>query len=183
MTAKKTNPGKAGRKSKFDPAYIEQVVKLCKLGATDREIADFFGVSEQTLNTWKKQYPEFLESLKRGKLEADAYVADRLFARATGYEHPDVHITAHQGKVIETKITKHYPPDTGAAIFWLKNRRPDVWRDKVETENVTAVINSGLPRYDQKVVNALLERTAEIIDLGRPRAELGQLKRRASLPH
>jgi hypothetical protein len=124
----------AGRPSSFLPEYAEQAEKLCKLGATDKELANFFEVSEQTLNTWKTKYPEFLASLKAGKEHADATVAERLFQRATGYSHPEVHICTIQNEVVMTPITKHYPPDTTAAIFWLKNRRPDNWRDKTERE-------------------------------------------------
>jgi hypothetical protein len=124
------NPG--GRPSKYLPAFCDQVEMLCKLGATDKELADFFGIVESTLNEWKLKYPKFSESIKRGKMIADAVVSDRLFKRATGYEHPDVDIKVVKGKIVTTKLTKHYPPDTTAAIFWLKNRQKEKWRDKVE---------------------------------------------------
>lgn len=109
-----------------------QAEKLCKLGATDKELADFFEISEQTLNNWKAKHPKFMESLKKGKAVADAEVASKLFHRATGYEHDDVHVSNYQGEVTLTPIRKHYAPDTTAAIFWLKNRRPDLWRDRQE---------------------------------------------------
>lgn len=109
--------------------------KLCLLGATDAEMASIFGTTVQTLNAWKLQHPEFLESLKRGKEDADSDVAKRLYQRAMGYSHPDVHISNHQGKITVTPITKHYPPDTVAAIFWLKNRRKLNWRDKLDVEH------------------------------------------------
>lgn len=121
-----------GRPSKFDPKLCEQATKLCRLGATDKDIANFFGVSEQTLNSWKTQSPEFLEALKEGKELADAEVGQRLYQRAIGYEHDAVHISNYQGEITVTPIRKHYPPDTVACIFWLKNRRPDLWRDRVE---------------------------------------------------
>lgn len=79
------NPN-AGRKTDYRVAYNKQVEKLCKLGATDVEIADFFEVTERTLNTWKKQYPKFLQSIKSGKITADLEVADKLHTRATGYD-------------------------------------------------------------------------------------------------
>jgi len=63
---------------------------------------------------------------------ADAEVANKLFQRATGYSHDDVHISNYQGQVCITPIIKHYAPDTTACIFWLKNRRPDLWRDRTE---------------------------------------------------
>ena len=62
----------AGRPSQYKAEYCEQAYKLCLLGATDVQLADFFGVSEQTLNTWKQKHPKFLESLRAGKDEADA---------------------------------------------------------------------------------------------------------------
>lgn len=128
---KKKPSGARGRPSAFKPEFIEQVEKLCKLRATDKEIADFFRVSQQTLNAWKSSRPDFLEALKKGKELADAEVAHSLFQRAVGYSHPDVHISNYQGEVTVTPITKHYPPETVACIFWLKNRRPDLWRDRV----------------------------------------------------
>lgn len=125
---------KRGRPSDYKIEYAEQAYKLCLLGATDKEMADFFDTSEQTLNAWKKQFPEFLESLKAGKYEADAMVAKRLFQRATGYEHPEDKIFNDDGVPLVVPTIKHYPPDTVAAIFWLKNRQRDKWRDKTEQE-------------------------------------------------
>lgn len=119
-----------GRPTKYDSKYCEQAKKLCLLGATDIEIADFFGVNERTLNNWKKSHLEFLQSLKSGKMIADAEVASKLYHRAVGYEHPEVDIKMYEGKIIKTKLVKHYPPDTAANIFWLKNRQPEKWRDK-----------------------------------------------------
>lgn len=121
-----------GRPSAFKEEYLEQATKLCRLGATDKEIADFFGVAESTLNKWKLEKPGFSESLKAGKMLADARVAEALFSRATGYSHPDVHISSYMGDVTVTPITKHYPPETLACIYWLKNRQPEIWRDKRE---------------------------------------------------
>ena len=122
------------RPTKYKPEYPGQALKLCRLGATDKEMADFFGVAESTINKWKEDYPEFSESLKEGKGMADAEVADKLFKRATGYEHAAVKIVANAntGQEHVVNYTERYAPDTTAAIFWLKNRRPDLWRDKTE---------------------------------------------------
>jgi len=127
---------KTGRPSEFRSEMCAQVAKLARLGATDKEAAEFFGVSEQTLNSWKKKHPAFFESLKEGKAKADALVADRLFERATGYEHPEVHVSNYQGVITLTPLIKRYPPDPTACIFWLKNRRPELWRDKQTQEHV-----------------------------------------------
>ncbi len=102
------------------------------MGATDKDLADFFGVSETTINNWKNEHPKFLESIKEGKELADSNVAKSLYERANGYSHPDVHVSNYQGDVTLTELTKHYPPDTTAGIFWLKNRQPGKWRDRKE---------------------------------------------------
>lgn len=133
-TSKKPTAGtvKTGRPSAFREEFIAQAHKLAMTGATDVQVADSFGVSETTLNNWKRKFPAFLLALKKGKDDADDQVVASLFHRATGYSHPDVHISNHQGVITVTPITKYYPPDTTAAIFWLKNRKPKEWREKTE---------------------------------------------------
>ena len=119
-----------GRPTKYKSEFNLQAEKLCKLGTTDKELADFFEVNEDTIHEWKKRFPSFSESIKKGKQIADAEVADKLFKRATGYEHLDIDIKVVRNKIVKTKLTKHYPPDTVAGIFWLKNRQKGKWRDK-----------------------------------------------------
>lgn len=137
MTKKKNDAEKKqkGRKSSYREEYANQALKLSLLGSTDKEMADFFGVSEQTLNSWKKKFPEFLESLKKGKSVADANVASKLYNRATGYDTKATKFATNEGKITDrVEYIEHYPPDTTAAIFWLKNRQPEKWRDKKEIE-------------------------------------------------
>lgn len=140
-TAKKSaNQGADGEKAKrgrpvrYRPEYAEQAYKLCLLGATDKDMADFFEVAESTINRWKSGHSEFWESIKRGKSVADANVAHALYQRAIGCSHPDVHVSNFQGEITVTELTKHYPPDTGAAFIWLKNRQPHKWKDKIEVK-------------------------------------------------
>ena len=127
------------RPTKYQPGYPAQAEKLCKLGATDIEIADFFNVNVATIHRWKSDYPEFCDAIKTGKVEADDRVVRSLYARATGYEHDDVDIRVIDGKIVKTPIRKQYPPDTTAVIFWLKNRDPEHWRDKQEVKHSGAV--------------------------------------------
>lgn len=125
-----------GRPSSYKPEYADMARKIALLGATDAELAEIFDVCETTINKWKLDHIEFCEALKKGKALADAEVASKLFHRATGYSHEAVKIVA-DAKTKEEHIvhyTEHYPPDTTAAIFWLKNRQRGKWRDKVEQE-------------------------------------------------
>ena len=121
-----------GRPSKYQDSFPEQAAKLVKLGATDRDIADFFEVTETTLNNWKLRYPIFLESLKRSKEELDAQVERSLYHRAMGYSHPAVKFMQVGGEIVEKEYIEHYPPDATSMIFWLKNRQPQKWRDRRE---------------------------------------------------
>lgn len=123
------------RPSKFKLEFIAQAEKLCKLGATDVELADFFEVDARTLYRWKNDNEAFCQSLKAGKNEADERVERSLFARATGYEHDEVDIRVIDHAIVQTPTRKHYPPDTTAAIFWLKNRRSAEWRDRQDIQH------------------------------------------------
>lgn len=124
------------RPSKYKEEYNEQAYKLCLLGATDKDMADFFEVDEATINRWKESKEGFCESLKRGKQLADANVASKLYHRAIGYEHKEIITASFQGEITDMKeVIKHYAPDTTAAIFWLKNRDKKNWRDKQDIEH------------------------------------------------
>lgn len=122
------------RPSKYDVKYVKQAEKLCALGATDAELADFFEVSVSTLNLWKVEHKEFSESLKVGKAPADDRVKMSLFHRAVGYSHPEDDIRVVNGEIVITPTIKHYPPDTTAGIFWLKNRLPEEFRANPEPD-------------------------------------------------
>lgn len=130
----------AGRPSSFKPDFVEQAEKLARFGMTDEQMAEVFDVSQQTLNAWKKAHPEFLEALKKGKHLSDAEVVQSLYRRAVGYSHPEDDIRTVSlpdgggSEIIITPTIKHYPPDTTACIFWLKNRQPEKWREKREVE-------------------------------------------------
>lgn len=123
-----------GRPSAFKPEYAKQVEKLCLLGATDIEIADFFGIDVRTVYRWKHDYPEFCQAIKTGKETADERVERSLFQRAVGYEQDEVKIfmPANSPSPVYAPFRAKVAPDTTAMIFWLKNRRPVEWRDKQE---------------------------------------------------
>lgn len=118
-TRKHKHPG--GRPTAYKPDYAKEAYEYCAIfGADDKMLAKKFGVAESTLYLWKLKHNEFSEALKRGKDAFDTqHVEKSLLKRAMGY----------------TLEGKHYPPDTTACIFWLKNRQPRKWRDKQELEH------------------------------------------------
>ena len=124
-----------GRRSKIDTIDLDKVKILAKKGFTDKEMSQFFGVSEVSWNDYKQKHSKFLKALKMGKEESDRKVERSLFERATGYSHPDVHISNYLGKITKTNIIKHYPPEVAACIFWLKNRKRQEWKDRFDNYN------------------------------------------------
>lgn len=122
----------------YDPKFAPIAAKMCQLGATDTDLAEAFGCNTRTVDKWKVAHPEFLEALTLGKDPANNRVERSLYQRANGYSHPDTKIfLAKDGTVVEHEYVKHIPPDTVACIFWLKNRRPDQWRDKLDIDQHT----------------------------------------------
>ena len=136
-------PQGPGRPSSYTPDFARQAAALCSYGATDVQLAEYFGVSDRTINRWKLSYPEFHEALKAGKDGPDACVERSLYHRAMGLEYERAHpiklkkiVYGSDGKKlaeeerIEIVMVKEVvPPDTTAMIFWLKNRKADDWRD------------------------------------------------------
>jgi len=131
---------KGGASTKYKPEYDEQARKLCLLGYIDTELADFFNVALSTINKWKLDFPSFSESLKKGKVVADAEVSETLFNKAKGYNYDEVRVEESEDAGTKTvTTTKHLAGDTTAQIFWLKNRQPKLWRDKQEIDQQTTI--------------------------------------------
>ena len=150
-----------GRPTKYKAEYAEQAKKLCNLGATNTELADFFGVSVSTINLWLVTHQDFSDSVKRGKDVADDRVEESLFRRACGYEHDETDIRVVANELVMTPVRKHYPPDSTAMIFWLKNRRSDAWRDKSQQE-VTGK-DGGPIQMDTLPTEQLVDQLAKLI--------------------
>lgn len=123
-----------GPRIKFKPEHVEQIRNYYRLGATDEEVAGFIGVNRTTLWRWQTDHPELTEAMKAGKAEADERVVNALFHKAVGYTFQSEKLFQHNGAVIRAKCVEHVPPDTTAMIWWLKNRRPDEWRDRKELD-------------------------------------------------
>ncbi|TGE04640.1 hypothetical protein [Hymenobacter fodinae] len=150
MPAKKKKPAKSklkrGRPSLYLPEYAEQARKLCLLGLTNDELAEFFGVNVDTIHEWKKRHQDFSDAICAGKLKADADVAAKLHERAMGAEWVEdqafkiktVEYAGNGRKISEREeiqvvpVRRAAPPDTPALSLWLRNRQPAKWRDKPE---------------------------------------------------
>ena len=131
---------KGGRPTKFKPEYTEQALHLCRLGATTLDLAHAFKVTSKTIETWMKQYPEFLRTIKEAKSNADDKVKQALYHRALGYSHPDTKFATFEGKITDSEeYTRHYPPDTTACMAWLHNRDPEHWKPRKAAEVSDAV--------------------------------------------
>lgn len=135
-----------GRKSKYQ-THVEPKLLLIEAWARDgmiqEDIAKKLGVAMSSFSDYKNKFPELSEALKRGQEVVDVEVENALFKRAVGYRYDEVTKEAsremdeetgeYKTVMVETKrVTKEVQPETAAAIFWLKNRRPDKWRDKQE---------------------------------------------------
>ena len=135
-----------GRPTKYQKAYNEQARKLCLMGYIDTEIADFFNIAVSTLNNWKHDKDGFMESLKDGRAGADMNVTVGLYERACGYSHIETKVFCNQGEITTHDVKKIYPPDPISIKYWLNNRQPEKWREKVEVEqsgsNMADVITS-----------------------------------------
>lgn len=107
-------------------------------GLTDEQISHNMGIAYSTLRVWRDKYPPISAALKRGKEVVDIEVENKLLKRALGYDYDEVKTVQKMvdGKkyVEKTTITRHVAPDTTAQIFWLKNRKPDVWLDRKAKE-------------------------------------------------
>lgn len=128
-----------GRKTLFRAVMIKEAEKLAGLGHVMKEIASFWGVSVRSLERWSKKYPEFCRAIKDGRIRADVAVENSLYKRAMGYSYTEYHFketvimegpkAGQRIRYAEKEVVKMMAPDITAGIFFLKNRRPDMWRD------------------------------------------------------
>lgn len=107
-------------------------------GLTNEQISHNIGISSKTLYEWQNKYSEIRSALKKGKEVVDIEVENSLLKRALGYTYEETtrELSKETGQLVVTKVvTKQAVPDTTAMIYWLKNRKPDLWRDKPTKEN------------------------------------------------
>lgn len=135
-----------GRPPKYKVEFAKQAAKLCLLGATDEQLADFFEVERSTIWRWRVAHKGFANAIADSKSVADDRVERSLYSKALGYEYVEtVETTDDAGVMKEVKTsTRHQAADNTAMIFWLKNRRGDKWSDRREAtqteENLESVL-------------------------------------------
>lgn len=156
MAAKKAQPKKksnAGRKGLYkewlEPDNLIRLEGWARNGLTDEKIAHNIGITTTTLYDWKKKYPQFAEAIKRGKEVVDIMVENALLKSAMGYKYDEVvkervfDYETETSVVVEVKrTTKEVAPNPTSLIFWLKNRKPEAWRD---TKNIDAAVEVKNP--------------------------------------
>lgn len=127
---------KLGRPTSYKPENARMARAHCQLGATDVDLANLFGVSTWTIASWGHHYPAFRDALRDGKASWDDRVERSLAQRAIGYsvDTEEIKVTK-DGEVLRIPVRKHFAPDVTACIFWLKNRRPENWRDVYNYEH------------------------------------------------
>lgn len=133
----------AGRPSKFNDTIRDKIIQLAESGKTNEQIAEIIGVHVRTLENWQGKHPQLLWAIRESKQMADELVEASLFSRAVGYTHSEEKAFCSEGVVITHDTQKHYPPDVQAAMFWLKNRQPDKWREKQPGEDDKKITLDG----------------------------------------
>ena len=136
---KKTNGGAGGRPTKYKVEYDDLARGIFELGATEEEAAKILKVSVPTFEEWKKRHPKFLKAIIEGKDSFDVRMVEgALKHRALGYTHDEEKVFCAHGEITTHTVKKHYPPDTAAALFWLRNRDRDRWKDKQEIDHTSS---------------------------------------------
>jgi hypothetical protein len=157
--------GGGGRKSVYTPKLAAVAHRCCERGMTDIEVADILGIGLATLYRWKLDHPAFARVFKLGKAAADDRVERSLYSRAIGYDYiaEKATMTRHGQKTM--RYRQHIPPDTAAAVWYLKNRRPDRWRDSFRHEHTASPYDAI---EDPAELRALLIKQAQALGLIAP---------------
>lgn len=144
----------AGRPCDYKLEFCEIAHTMSQAGATHREIADALDCAEGTFYRWMHEHPELREATKLGKESADDRVEHSLYRRAVGYSFDAIKIMQYEGSVVVEPYVEHVPPDVNAASLWLRNRRPELWRDKQNLEL------SGDAKNPVRVIASTLDESA-----------------------
>lgn len=125
---------KRGQKGKYNPELLGRIKIWVRNGATNKDICAKIGISEKTFYEWLNKHSNLREALKENKDDVDDQVENALLKRALGFEYEEVEETDGPNGFERKVKKKRALPSEVACFFWLKNRRPDKWREKRETE-------------------------------------------------
>ena len=161
-------------KGKFNDWLTEEgLLKIeawARDGLTDEQIAHNMGITKSTLYEWKKRFSAFSETLKKGKEVVDVQVENALLKRALGYSYTEItkerviDYDPKTGEIIGShmeitkEVIKEVQPDVTAQIFWLKNRKPDVWRDRKDV-GLSGEVNNPMAGLTTKELKKLIQET------------------------
>ena len=140
-----------GRPTLYRPEYAEIAHNYCLLGATNDELAGFFNVSPSTVDDWLKVHPDLATAVRNGRAAADASIARKLYRRADGYDYTAEKIFVYRGEVMKVDHRVHLPPDVGACIFWLRNRRRGQWLERAKPEPESGLTFEDLEEASRRV--------------------------------
>jgi transcriptional regulator with XRE-family HTH domain len=167
---KDEEPAKLGRQPIYDYTFPRRAYRMTLLGATLEDLAVAFDVTKSSVEKWIQKHPEFIEAIKRGRIDADANVAEALYKRATGFTKREERIfSTKNGEIVRGRVRRYYAPDVGAATRWLSVRKPDLWapperhehggipggvpvgvglRDESKAELIASILNMIHPKPD-----------------------------------
>ena len=157
-----------GRPPTYKPEFVARAAELCLNGATDADLAAEFGVAVRTIERWRVAHPDFCRAVEDAKDVADDRVERSLYQKAIGYEREVQR--ASQGKVLH--LTEYFPPDTAAAIIWLKNRRSQKWKDRQDhNHNHTLTLSQEFESFMRQVLSNPGHEETKVIEHAPSQAE------------
>lgn len=121
--------------TKWSPDKIEEGYNMALLGYSDSDMAKVWGVAHQTVDLWKRMYPDFQKSLRDGKAPANARVVAALYKKATGFFEMEEVVKIYRGKAVKMKVRKFFPPDTEAIKYFLSSREREKWSHRLDVTN------------------------------------------------
>lgn len=131
--------------------YLDKIFEWLKTGYTDCSIAEQLGIHQNTWMRYRDKYSILGELYTRARTHRNALVMNKMYEKATGYEHPDLFIAQYQGEVVEKEIKKYYPPDVNAADLFLRNNDPDYKGAKSADSGPGITVNFQLPQLEQEL--------------------------------
>ena len=136
-----------GRPSKYKPEFARIARKMCELGATDYDLAQALDVNTSTIWRWQSEHDAFCNAVRLGKEEPDRRVERSLYQRAVGYTYNATKVMQYEGSPVFADYVEHVPPDPGAAMNWLANRKPDDWRKNADGDGAGGTITVQVVKF------------------------------------